>query len=78
MLKKSIKKEKRIKKEKIRLSGYLGGETSNLGFGTLEAAKEYINNSQPWNQEEAEMLREQITKKRKHSNLPRSSHNKYK
>lgn len=44
--------------------GVLGGEIAELGYGSLEAAKISIEDMHIWNQEELDMAREQILKRK--------------
>ena len=64
------KKTKKTQQEQIRYKGMLGGEiTDGIGFGTLEQAKDWIENKfVPWNQEEAQMRLEQQQKQLKKKN----------
>ena len=58
------KKHTKIIQEDYSLIGTLGGEIdTELGFGTLEAARDsIIDRNVVWNQEELEMLREEVKK----------------
>ena len=58
-------KNQKYNKKNYRKSGTLGGEVAELGYGSLEAAKESIEDDMYiWNQEELDMAREQILKRK--------------